>query len=95
MTRSNSLTENKDFLSTLLSLFSEHTVDTGEKFWLCHFQTKRKKKDFLFAGKGPNLCCCARDLYRLLGAPAQSGLWICVLHHPGEANCWQVERSGW
>ena len=53
MTRSNSLTENKDFLSTLLSLFSEHTVDTGEKFWLCHFQTKRKKKTFFSLARVP------------------------------------------
>lgn len=29
---------------------------------------------FLFAGEGPNLCSCTRDSYRLLGAPAQSGL---------------------
>lgn len=76
MTRSDSSTEHKDVLSTLLSLFSERTVDAGEKFCLCLVQTKRKKKKmtFLFAGEGPNLCCCTRDSYRLSGAPAQSGL---------------------
>lgn len=76
MTRSDSSTEHKDVLSTLLSLFSERTVDAGEKFCLCLVQTKRKEKKmtFLFAGEGPNLCCCTRDSYRLSGAPAQSGL---------------------
>lgn len=76
MTRSDSLTEHKDVLSTLLSLFSERTADAGEKFCLCLVQTKRKEKKmtFLFAGEGPNLCCCTRDSYRLSGAPAQSGL---------------------
>lgn len=44
MTRSDSLTEHKDVLSTLLSLFSERTADAGEKFCLCLVQTKRKEK---------------------------------------------------
>lgn len=98
MTRSDSSTEHKDVLSTLLSLFSERTVDAGEKFCLCLVQTKRKKKKmtFLFAGEGPNLCCCTRDSYRLLGAPAQSGLGsvCCTILVKLIAGRWK-EVAGW
>lgn len=98
MTRSDSSTEHKDVLSTLLSLFSERTVDAGEKFCLCLVQTKRKEKKmtFLFAGEGPNLCCCTRDSYRLLGAPAQSGLGsvCCTILVKLIAGRWK-EAAGW
>lgn len=98
MTRSDSSTEHKDVLSTLLSLFSERTVDAGEKFCLCLVQTKRKEKKmtFLFAGEGPNLCCCTRDSYRLSGAPAQSGLGsvCCTILVKLIAGRWK-EAAGW
>lgn len=98
MTRSDSSTEHKDVLSTLLSLFSERTVDAGEKFCLCLVQTKRKEKRWLslFAGEGPNLCCCTRDSYRLLGAPAQSGLGsvCCTILVKLIAGRWK-EAAGW
>lgn len=98
MTRSDSSTEHKDVLSTLLSLFSERTADAGEKFCLCLVQTKRKEKRWLslFAGEGPNLCCCTRDSYRLLGAPAQSGLGsvCCTILVKLIAGRWK-EAAGW
>lgn len=62
----------------------------------CSDKKKGKKMTFLFAGEGPNLCSCTRDSYRLLGAPAQSGLGsvCCTILVKLIAGRWK-EAAGW
>lgn len=58
-------------------------------------QKERKKDDFPFCWRGSQPVLLHSWLVPVVGGTCTEWAWICVLHHPGEANCWQVERSGW
>lgn len=61
----------------------------------CSNKKKEKKDDFPFCWWGSQPVLLHSWLVPVVGGTCTEWAWICVLHHPGEANCWQVERSGW
>lgn len=61
----------------------------------CSDKKKGKKDDFPFCWRGSQPVLLHSWLVPVVGGTCTEWAWICVLHHPGEANCWQVERSGW
>lgn len=61
----------------------------------CSDKKKGKKMTFPFCWRGSQPVLLHSWLVPVVGGTCTEWAWICVLHHPGEANCWQVERSGW